>query len=79
MSIPATSDPSERVFSKTGQIINERRNRLLPKNLDYIIFLNSNLNIFLNLVFYLLIIISTYLGIFNRSKVLTVIITYSYK
>jgi len=46
LSIPATSVPSERDFSKTGQITNERRNRLSPKNLDFIIFLNSNLNIF---------------------------------
>lgn len=44
--VPATSVPSERVFSKTGQITNDRRNRLSPKNLDYIIFLNSNLNLF---------------------------------
>ncbi|KAF0704108.1 zinc finger BED domain-containing protein 1-like, partial [Aphis craccivora] len=33
-SIPATSVPSERIFSKTGQIISARRNRLLPENLD---------------------------------------------
>lgn len=46
LSIPATSVPSERVFSITGQITNDRRNRLSPKNLDIIIFLNSNLNIF---------------------------------
>ncbi|CAG9829823.1 unnamed protein product [Diabrotica balteata] len=39
--VPATSVPSERVFSKTGQITNLRRNRLAPKNLDQIIFLNS--------------------------------------
>jgi hypothetical protein len=44
--IPATSVPSERVFSKTGLITNDRRNRLSPKNLDLIIFLNSNLNLF---------------------------------
>nr|XP_022901763.1 zinc finger BED domain-containing protein 1-like [Onthophagus taurus] len=44
--IPATSVPSERVFSKAGQIINERRNRLSGKNLDMIIFLNSNINLF---------------------------------
>jgi hypothetical protein len=37
---------SERVFSKTGQIINDRQSRLTSKNLDYIIFLNSNLNLF---------------------------------
>lgn len=40
--IPATSVPSERIFSKTGQLTNSRRNRLLPKHLDYIIFLNAN-------------------------------------
>uniref|UniRef100_A0A8D8X7K5 Zinc finger BED domain-containing protein 1 n=1 Tax=Cacopsylla melanoneura TaxID=428564 RepID=A0A8D8X7K5_9HEMI len=39
--IPATSVPSERVFSKTGQVTNSRRNRLAPDNLDKIIFLNS--------------------------------------
>lgn len=44
--IPATSVPSERVFSKTGQITNDHLSRLSPKNLDYIIFLNSNLNLF---------------------------------
>lgn len=40
--IPATSVPSERVFSKTGQVTNNRRNRLDPNNLDKIIFLNSH-------------------------------------
>lgn len=44
--IPATSVPSERVFSKSGQIINDRRNRLLGKNLNMIIFLNSNIQLF---------------------------------
>jgi len=43
--IPATSVPSERVFSKAGLLTNDRRNRLSPKNLNYIIFLNSNLNL----------------------------------
>ncbi|XP_008178503.1 zinc finger BED domain-containing protein 1-like [Acyrthosiphon pisum] len=38
LSVPATSVPSERVFSKAGQITNDRRNRLHPKNLDFIIF-----------------------------------------
>lgn len=42
LSVPATSVPSERVFSKTGQLTNDRRNRLHPNNLEYIIFLNSN-------------------------------------
>ncbi|CAG9829737.1 unnamed protein product [Diabrotica balteata] len=40
--IPGTSVPSERVFSKAGQLSNLRRSRLSPKNLDQIIFLNSN-------------------------------------
>jgi len=44
--ITATSIPAERVFSKTGQITNDRRSRLIPTNLDYIIFLNGNLNLF---------------------------------
>ncbi|XP_050543057.1 E3 SUMO-protein ligase ZBED1-like [Daktulosphaira vitifoliae] len=40
--IPATSVPSERIFSKAGQIVSIRRNRLLPKNVDKLLFLNSN-------------------------------------
>ncbi|KAG8175484.1 hypothetical protein JTE90_004176 [Oedothorax gibbosus] len=39
--IPATSVPSERQFSKAGLITNDRRNRLKPKNLDMLLFLNS--------------------------------------
>jgi hypothetical protein len=38
MLVPATSDPSERVFSKTGEIITERRNRLSGKNIDMLLF-----------------------------------------
>lgn len=38
--IPATSVPSESVFSKPGQIVSARRNRLLPDNVDKLIFLN---------------------------------------
>jgi len=41
--IPATSVPSERIFSKAGQILSARRNRLLPKNLDTLVFLNKNM------------------------------------
>uniref|UniRef100_A0A2S2R790 Zinc finger BED domain-containing protein 1 n=1 Tax=Sipha flava TaxID=143950 RepID=A0A2S2R790_9HEMI len=41
--IPATSVLSERIFSKAGQIISARRNRLLPKNVDILIFLNKNM------------------------------------
>lgn len=43
LSIPATSVPSERLFSKAGQIANDRRNRLSGKNLNNILFLNSNM------------------------------------
>ncbi|KAK7944951.1 hypothetical protein WMY93_000679 [Mugilogobius chulae] len=39
----ATSVPSERVFSKTGQIFSDRRNRLKPKRLRALVFLNANL------------------------------------
>lgn len=41
--IPATSVPAERIFSKAGQILSARRNRLLPKNVDQLIFLNKNI------------------------------------
>jgi len=41
--IVATSVPSERVFSKTGQIISESRNRLSPNKVRQIVFLNANL------------------------------------
>lgn len=45
-SVPATSVPSERIFFKAGQIINDRRNKLCSKTLDSIIFLNSNIRCF---------------------------------
>lgn len=41
--IIATSVPSERIFSKTGQIITERRNRISPSKLGHLVFLNANL------------------------------------
>lgn len=44
LAVMATSVPSERIFSKTGQIVSERRNRLKPKNVEYLIFLNANKN-----------------------------------
>lgn len=44
--IVATSVPSERVFSKAGQIITDRRNRLSAKHLQKIIFLNYNQHLF---------------------------------
>ncbi|XP_075162786.1 E3 SUMO-protein ligase ZBED1-like [Haematobia irritans] len=40
--IPATSTESERMFSKAGQIISDRRSRLKPKNVDMLLFINKN-------------------------------------
>ena len=40
LSIPSTSVPSERVFSKAGELIAARRANLKPKNVDMILFLN---------------------------------------
>lgn len=40
--IPATSVPSERIFSKTGQVISERRSNLKPKNVNILIFVGQN-------------------------------------
>lgn len=41
--IMATSVPCERIFSKTGQIVTERRNRLKSSKTSEIIFLHVNL------------------------------------
>jgi len=41
--IQASSVPSERVFSKGGQIVTEKRSRLTSKRVEQIIFLNCNL------------------------------------
>lgn len=41
--VPATSVPSERLFSKAGELISAKRNRLKDKNIDTILFLNKNL------------------------------------
>lgn len=40
--IPATSTPSERLFSKAGSVVSKKRNSLKPKNVDVILFSNSN-------------------------------------
>jgi len=39
--IVATSVPSERLFSKAGNIITENRSRVSPKHLQNLLFLNS--------------------------------------
>lgn len=41
--VPATSVPSERVFSKAGLIMSDRRSRIKSKMLNMMIFLNMNL------------------------------------
>lgn len=40
--IPATSVPCERIFSKAGQVITERRSRLTSKHVAEIMFINAN-------------------------------------
>jgi hypothetical protein len=40
---PASSVPSERIFSKCGEIVSKKRNRLNPKTVEKIMFLNKNL------------------------------------
>lgn len=41
LAIPASSAASERVFSAAGNLISEKRNRLGPKSVNNILFLNS--------------------------------------
>ena len=40
--IPATSVPSERIFSLAGNIVCERRSKMLPQNANKFIFLKKN-------------------------------------
>jgi hypothetical protein len=42
LSIPATSVSSERLFSKAGDVVTKKRNRLSPKNAENIVFLMDN-------------------------------------
>ena len=42
--ICGTSVPSERVFSSAGHINNNLRNRLLPENVNKLVFLSKNLS-----------------------------------
>ncbi len=41
--IPGTSVPSERLFSKVGELVSARRNRLKPKHVNMFLFLNKNI------------------------------------
>lgn len=45
LGIVATSVPAERLFSKAGETISQRRNRLKPKNVNMLLFLNTNLKL----------------------------------
>ena len=40
---PATSVPSERIFSASGYIARARRSKILPKNLNKFIFIKKNM------------------------------------
>jgi len=39
---PASSVPCERIFSKAGEVLSKKRNRLSPSTLEKILFLNKN-------------------------------------
>ncbi|XP_064475751.1 E3 SUMO-protein ligase ZBED1-like [Ornithodoros turicata] len=43
LAIPVTSVPSERVFSTAGDIVSARRERILPQNVEQLLFLHANL------------------------------------
>ena len=40
--IPATSVPSEQLFSAAGDLVREKRSRLSHKHVDVLLFLNKN-------------------------------------
>ena len=42
--IPATSVPSERLFSKAGEVVSHKRNGLSGKNVNMILFCNNNID-----------------------------------
>ena len=42
--IPATSVPSDRLFSKAEEMVSHRRSCLKPKTIKQVLFLNKNIN-----------------------------------
>jgi len=40
LSIVATSVPSEQLFSQAGQVVSQKRARLMPSRINYLLFLN---------------------------------------
>ena len=44
LTVPATSVPSERVFSTAGDIVNAQRSQLLPENVDMLVFLQKKVS-----------------------------------
>lgn len=45
LAIQGTSVASERVFSTAGDIVSAKRNRIDPKRVNMVLFLNKNYNI----------------------------------
>ena len=43
--VPTTSTPSERAFSKAGNLITKKRAQLKPGKVDMVLFLNTNMKI----------------------------------
>jgi len=41
-SIPASSVPSESLFSKTGEVTTDRRNRMKPRLIENLMFIQEN-------------------------------------
>ena len=44
LACPATSTPSERLFSKAGELVNQRRSNISDSNINMVLFLNKNLS-----------------------------------
>ena len=47
LAIPATSVASERIFSKCGLAVSDRRSKLSPLHMEQIVFVSQNLSIVL--------------------------------